>query len=266
MFWDEKKASERVFESKDSLKEAFAKVKNDIFTLGNELSLVKSELIDIKNTLTLLSESMNTMKIDFIDVKSMSKYPTHIPTQQHINPAYSAIPSDTPTVPVETRGLKYPNLDLSSGNRGVPTDRQTNQQTDIYTQNSDEDSNFTPLIRPVKKPLKTQIQEAEDILNTLDNLKKEIRLKFKTITNQEMLIFSTIYQLESEFPEGIEYRQIATKLGLSESSIRDYVQKLISKGIPVDKIKLNNKKILLKIGSKLKNIAPLETLIKLREL
>ncbi|MDP1728609.1 MAG: winged helix-turn-helix transcriptional regulator, partial [archaeon] len=92
------------------------------------------------------------------------------------------------------------------------------------------------------------------------------RLKFKTITQQEMLVFSTIYQVGEQFPEGVEYRQIAQKLGLSESSIRDYTQKLISKGIPVDKIKLNNKKILLKISQKLRNIASLATLMKLREL
>ena len=104
------------------------------------------------------------------------------------------------------------------------------------------------------------------MLDSLDAVRKEVRLKFKQITNQEMMVFSTIYQLEESTPEGVEYRQIAQKLGLSESSIRDYAQKLISKGIPVDKIKLNNKKILLKISSKLKNIAPLDTLIKLREL
>lgn len=269
MFWDEKKASEKNFESKDGVKEAFAKVKSDIFTLGDELYLVKSELVDIKKTLSVLNDSINSLKIDILDSKNTQnspKYPTHIPTHQVNTPTYSAIPSDTPTVPVEIGGLKYPNLDPSTRNRGVPTDRQTNQQTDIYTQNSVEESDFNTPITPIKRPLKTQIQEAEDLLDSLDNLKKEIRLKFKAITNQEMLVFSTIYQLESEFPEGLEYRQIAIKLKLSESSIRDYVQKLTSKGIPVDKIKLNNKKILLKIGSKLKNLAPLETLIKLREL
>ena len=266
MFWDEKKASERVLESKDGIKEAFAKVKTDIFTLGNEFSSLKSELSDIKNTLSVFNELLNSMKLELFDIKNMPKYPTHIPTQPSISPTYSATPSNTPTVPVEIGGLKCQNLDPSSGNRGVPTDRQTNQQTDINKANSDGESDFDALLRPIKPMLKTQLQEAEDLLNSLDNLKKEIRLKFKTITNQEMLIFSTIYQLESEFPEGIEYRQIAVKLKLSESSIRDYVQKLIGKGIPVDKIKLNNKKILLKIGPKLKNIAPLETLIRLREL
>jgi hypothetical protein len=266
MFWEEKREPERGFENKDNVKEAFAKVKNDIFALGNELYSVKTELLDVKNTLSILNETINSLKIDILGLKSKPDFPTYIPTHEPKVPAYPVIPSNTPTVPVEIGGLKSSNYDTSTRNRGVPTDRQTYQQTDIYEESSVDEADFdTPLIEP-KKPLKTHIQEAEDILNSLDNLKKEIRLKFKQLTSQEMLVFSTIYQLESEFPEGVEYRQIATKLRLSESSIRDYTQKLISKGIPVDKIKLNNKKILLKISSKLKNIAPLETLIKLREL
>jgi Mn-dependent DtxR family transcriptional regulator len=81
-----------------------------------------------------------------------------------------------------------------------------------------------------------------------------------------MLVFSTIYQLEEHYPEGVEYSQIALKLKLSPSSIRDYTQKLISKGIPLVKEKVNNKKILLKISSELKKIASLQTIIQLREL
>ena len=240
-----------------NIKEAFAKVKTDIFTLGNQFYSLKNELADIKNSISALNESINSMKIELMDLKAdkfSRNYPTHIPTDNLKKTTIPAIPTHIPTPAVETQGLKYPNIDISSGNGGVPTDRQTNQQTDEYPHFYKE------------KPLVNQISDAQDILASLDAVKKEIRLKFKQITSQEMLVFSTIYQLESEFPEGIEYKQIAQKLRLSESSIRDYTQKLINKGIPVDKIKLNNKKILLKISQKLKNIAQLDTLIKLREL
>ena len=80
-----------------------------------------------------------------------------------------------------------------------------------------------------------------------------------------MLVFSTIYQLEDQAIEA-DYRFIAQRLGLSESSIRDYVKKLISKGIPVVKNKVNNKKITLGISPNLKKIAPLQTITRLREL
>jgi predicted transcriptional regulator len=107
---------------------------------------------------------------------------------------------------------------------------------------------------------------ATEILNSLDNLRKEVRLKFKAITPQEMCVFSTLYELEQNYFEGVEYEQIASKLKLSPSSIRDYIQRLISKGVPILKDKINNKKILLRISPELKKIVTLDTIIKLREL
>jgi len=85
------------------------------------------------------------------------------------------------------------------------------------------------------------------------------------LTDHEMLVFSTIYLLEEENLQP-DYRKIAEKLSLTESSIRDYVIKLINKGIPIQKEKQNNKKILLKISPELKKITPLSSIITLREL
>jgi hypothetical protein len=135
MIFREKRESEQ----KEGVKEAFARVKNDIFALGNELSSIKNEFFDLKNQLNFLAESINSIKIEIMhfresrtNLKNTPFYPTDIPTEDEINPTISAIPSNNPTVPVEIRGLKYLNLDISSGNNGVPTDRQTNQQTDTY--------------------------------------------------------------------------------------------------------------------------------------
>jgi len=230
----------------EEVKKAFDKVKNDIFSLGNELNLLKSDLFEIKAQLKLLLERKNS-----------PSFPTDTPTYPFKNPTANVNPTDTPTVPVEARGLKYPNFDISTGNRGVPTDRQTDQQTDNPTD--------FPSVKE-QKSVSQQIFDATEILNSLDSLKKEIRLKFKAMTNQEMLVFSTIYQLEQQFPEGVEYDLIAAKLKLSPSSIRDYTQKLISKGIPISKEKINNKKILLKITPELKRIASLDTILRLRAL
>ena len=103
------------------------------------------------------------------------------------------------------------------------------------------------------------------MLDSLDNLKKEIRLKFKRLTDQEMTVFTTLYQL-SESENYADYRAISTKLNLSESSIRDYIGRLIKKGIPVEKTKINNKTIQLSVSSNLKKIATLPTILKLREM
>jgi Mn-dependent DtxR family transcriptional regulator len=81
-----------------------------------------------------------------------------------------------------------------------------------------------------------------------------------------MLVFSTIYQLEEQGNREITYKLLSKTLKLSESSIRDYVQRMINKGISIQKEKVNNKKLLLTISPNLKKIASLPTIIQLREL
>lgn len=274
MFLQEKRDFERNLEPKDNIKEAFAKVKTDIFTIGKEVQDLKSQIFEIKSILSNLNNVIDKLNLEIFELNlKKESITTDIPTDNVEKPTNIVNQTDIPTVPQEIKGLKYQNLDISTGNKGVPTDKQTYKQTDNNSQFFDDKlslANYSEERSPPNlipnKSITQHIDDASMILDSLDNLKKEIRLKFKQITNQEMLVFTTIYQLNEQFPEGVEYRQIASLLKLSESSIRDYTQKLISKGIPVDKVKLNNKKILLKISSKLKSIAPLQTLIKLREI
>jgi len=92
-----------------------------------------------------------------------------------------------------------------------------------------------------------------------------MRLKFKKLTEQEFLVFSTIYQFDEEIGYS-DYKLISERLNLTESSIRDYVGRIIKKGISVDKTKINNKYIKLNISEKLKKIVSLPTILQLREL
>ena len=107
--------------------------------------------------------------------------------------------------------------------------------------------------------------KAREILDSLDNIKKEIRLKFKRLTEQEMLVFSTLYQLDEE-GGFTEYKVLANKLNLTESSIRDYIGRLIKKGIPIEKNKINNKNVHLSLPLNFKKITTLSTILKLREI
>ncbi len=224
----------------NKIKEAFSKVKQDILTISNEISQIKLEIHEVKLLLEGFHDKFNTS------------------TLRHIISTHPVTSTQTSTVPQEARGLKTPNLGISTGNQGASTDRQTDTSTD--------NSTHILGIEPVESDIETNIQEASEILDSLDALKKEIRLKFKRITQQEMAVFSTIYQLEEQDPNNTTYRQIAIKLSLSESSIRDYVQRMINKGIPIKKHKINNKKLILSISSELKKIATLSTIIRLRGL
>ena len=143
--------------------------------------------------------------------------------------------------------LRSQNLTVSIGNEGVSTDRQTDRQT--HRQNG----------------IPMNMDDAAKILSSLDSLKKELRLKLKRITKQEMLVFSLIYQLEEQ-GQIVDYKLLSEKLAITESSVRDHVQRLLFKGIPVDKERVNNKKIVLHIPQEFKKMASLSTILKLREI
>jgi hypothetical protein len=233
----------------DPIKEAFARAKNDILELSSQISALSNEIEEIKY---LLSQ--------FTRQTTQADKPTDQQTQNLQKPSFQqSIPTQNPfqnpslTDQLPFKDLKSQNLAFSTGNRGVPTDRQTNQQTDQHTGN-----------RGV--PLDTNnIQKVSQLLDSLDSLKREVRFKFKKLTSQEMLVFTTIYQLEEEGYK-VDYPFLALKFALTESSIRDYIQKIIKKGIPLMKTKENNKKVFLSISPDLKKIASLSTIISLREI
>lgn len=223
----------------DPIKEAFIKIKEDmnvlkeaLFTLKDEFDLLKIEVYKPTNqqTNTFLPE----------EIPQQTNKPTPV--------------KDTPTDNINLYGLYGKNINISTGNRGVPTNKPTNKPTNQHPIISDGNT------------LSDDFKKANIILESLDGLKKEIRLKFKRLTPQEMAVFSTIYSLEEQNHPEITYKLLAELLKLSEASIRDYTNKIISKGIPLQKTKENNKKVLLHISLDLKKVATLDTILSLREL
>jgi len=232
----------------DPVKESFQKVKQDIFSLNQELLFLKKELSETREKITDVCEIL---------IKINEKVEKKVSTQQSQKTTSSTHPSTHDT---SFKPLKPLNMPISTGNQGVSTDRQTDRQTDKNTTYS-----FEIPQKEVLPRTQDSIEDAAKIIDSLDNLKKEIRLKFKRLTEQEVLVFSTIYQLDEE--EGhTDYKKIAKRLNLTESSIRDYVGRLIKKGIPVDKKRINNKNISLSISPNLKKIASLSTILKLRDI
>ncbi|HTY44115.1 MAG TPA: helix-turn-helix domain-containing protein, partial [Patescibacteria group bacterium] len=195
-------------------------MKNEIFHLNNAV-------IELKNALSKFSQSPKATD-NPTNIPQNSAYPPNIPTH---NPPYNA--------------LKPQNISISTGNEGVPTDKQTDQQTNqhiekgSYNQKGKSQMSFQSasqyLPPSLSSPQENTIDNALQIIESLDNLKKELRLKFKRLTEQELLVFSTLYQL-SEEQEYTDYKNLSERLKLTESSIRDYIGRLIKKGIPVDKV------------------------------
>ena len=226
----------------DQIKAAFQKVKQDMDVMAGEIDSLKHFLDENYALLSNLDK-----KIQDLTLKLSNIPPLNDPLVPTNNPQISMIPTNKPTDNILFKPLKPQNLTFSTGNQGVPTNKQINQQTNQQTENTSFDTAF-------------------EVLNSLDSLKKEIRNKFKKITEQEFLVFSTIYQMEEEGEGYVDYRSLSKRLNLTETSIRDYVGKLIKKGIPVEKTKLNNKLVQLSISETLRKIAPLPVIFQLREI
>ncbi len=229
----------------DQIKSAFQKVKQDMDSMREEIGLLKQFLSENKEKLFELDKTIKELSTQISKFNPQQPQNTVQGIPAH-NPQIPTYPTHSPTHNTTLKPLKGQNIGISTGNEGVPTNRQTDKQTNQQTE-------------------KTYFGDALEILNSLDNIKKELRNKFKRITDQEFLVFSTIYQLAEETGY-VDYKAISQKLNLTESSIRDYVGRLIKKGIPVEKKKINNKLIQLTISEKLKKIAPLPVIFQLREL
>ncbi|MBT3404925.1 hypothetical protein HN832_01640 [archaeon] len=252
----------------DLIKDSFKKVKQDINQISKELNSLKliinennqkiAELCEILYSMNESNKQINK-KIE-TNTQEISKISQNYnSTDRQTNPTTS---TDTSTDTLPLKSLKDQNIAFSIGNQGVSTDRQTDTSTDRQTQNTQEIQKKTDF--DSHKQIDS-FDNALNIINSLDNIKKEIRLKFKRLTEQELLVFSTIYQLDDEIGYA-DYKGISLKLNLSESSIRDYTLRLIKKGVPVEKTKINNKQIQLKISHNLKKIASLSTILQLRDL
>ncbi|HEY9705140.1 MAG TPA: HTH domain-containing protein [Allocoleopsis sp.] len=206
---------------------------------------VKEAFAKAKQDISLLRQELEILKLEIAQLRSsLSINPTPLSSNQTNKHNY---PTNIPT-DIQLNEL---NVQSSIGNEGVPTNKQTNQQTNQQTNLSLND----------KIHRKIDLTHA---IETFDSLKEQLRSKFSSLTRQEMSVFVAIYILEEQ-KKTVDYATIANHLGLTETSIRDYILKMTKKGIPLIKTKQNNKKIILSVDPSLKKIAPLSSLFALRE-
>ena len=114
----------------------------------------------------------------------------------------------------------------SIGNEGV-FNKQTNQQTNQQT----------------------IIQQT----NALSRLNDDLEAHFNSLTRQEFLVFLSLYQMEEE-TGSVKFSDLAAYLNLSESSIRGYVNRLVQKGSPILRKRVNNKVINLSLSPDFRNL------------
>lgn len=248
-----------IFSNKErKLKEAFSSIKQEMGELRVELLSIKEELSYLSDSIGSILDHIEQQKQEEI-IKRSAELSADVPrnapnfTERFIKEGLDAPNFDFGTsdkgsmhIPPKFEELSLKD-DLSIGNKGVSALRQQIGNT----QATDPDR---------REPVKGQPNELQQ---NVERLKKALQDSFKSLTKQEFVIFSTLYQLEEELKRPVSYSELAIRSNLTPNSLRDYISKLINKKVPIVKERYNNKQILLKIAPELRNIETLDNLMRL---
>ena len=89
--------------------------------------------------------------------------------------------------------------------------------------------------------------------------------KFRSLTDMEFSVFMAIYQLEEEFGK-VTYKDIAVKFNLTEATVSNTITNLITKGTPIEKERLFNKRTLFYINKDFRDLNIASKLLELRQI
>lgn len=194
---------------------------------------VKQDINDLANYILELKKDIEKINKEIEEIKRTFFL-------QHISNTF-------PTDKIENSKFlgDKPYFSSSTGNRGVPTLLRHSYDTTTSQENKDFER---------REIINIELDKA------ISKYKKELINRFKTLTRKEFEIFSLIYSLQESID--VTYKILAEKTGLAPSSVRDLVNRLIIKGIPIEKRKNINREIILKIPDELKKISNLEALEK----
>ena len=215
----------------DPLKEAFSKIKEDITFLKKEVSELKDSIYNLSKEGECRGQEYQTDR-----QQENQKEINRLDGEHHFSPENKASEGFS--------GIKSKN---SIGNRGVSTDRQTDRQTDIQTKNGE----------------RIRSEDGAEVLFKLNKIRDNTKKMVQSLTSQELAVLCKIYELE-EVNEPVTYAVLAKRLGLTESSMRDYITRLLKKDAPLEKRKRNNKQVEISLIKDTKILIQLHTLNHLR--
>jgi predicted transcriptional regulator len=242
----------------ERLKEAFEKVKYEMNLLKNEMLFLKNELESLKKDFSNRNHDLfivlNNLNQEIVGLNDILKKLAERDLYINSNTSTADLQYSNTYSP-KFDGIK-PYLMSSNGNEGVPTNpQQTNTQSN--TSPADDFMNKFQHI-PKSEPPRISIK------GLVASMKTELKAKFKALTKQEFYVFSVIFSLEQELDKPLSYKDIAIKANLTESTIRDYIGRLIARGIPIIKERVNNKEILIRVSEDLRNLASLDSLSRIK--
>ncbi len=98
----------------------------------------------------------------------------------------------------------------------------------------------------------------------LQALKESLDSTFRSLTDREFSVFMALYTLDKEKGGNIGYSELSQQLNLSESTVRDFINILLRKNIPIQKDRYFNKKVSLSIKEEFRKLDLYQNLLKLK--
>ncbi|MDI6737782.1 MAG: hypothetical protein QME12_04680 [Nanoarchaeota archaeon] len=265
-------------ESKDDFKEAvkasFSKVKEHISSVEGGIKLNKEQILaqkaaleSLKSEVLKAKEGLNSQKEPILRLESTINSQKELISSQKSkfesdlegikssflsqNEKISTF-SDKIDIILKRLGEIEAKMSVSTsstGNEGV--------YSDIHSFNI---HSFTRQEKPASGDISSELSlepkqrvEKPD-LAILSSSRQDILGRFSGLSKQELRTFLTVYGLEEE-KGNVSYLDVAKKLNLTEGCIRTYVSSLMKSGIPVEKVKLNNKMVVLHIPKEFKELS-----------
>ena len=110
----------------------------------------------------------------------------------------------------------------------------------------------------------TTFRQPDNQIHSLEDLKTDFINRFRSLTDKEFMVFMAIYHLEEELQRPITYSDIAAKLKLSQSSIRDHISEILLKNLPISKEISTNRRVYLTIKPELRDLELMDKLLRIR--
>ncbi len=187
--------------------------------------LIKEAFVKVREDIDFLKKEINNNKKDLFNQKELS---------ESLNKKIEEFLLLNNEIREELAFFK-----ISTGNKGV----SNNQQQSTTISNNTKQASQLP---------------------TDAKIDQTLTFRFKNLSDREFSVFLAIYEIEQEIGE-VGFTELAHKLNLSESAIRNVVYNLLSKQIPLSKDRFFHKKVSLSIHKEFKGPKMIRELINLRQ-
>ncbi len=214
--------------NEDTIKQAFSKVKEDINSINNRLDRLEAQIQEV-----LTNISGNPL--------NSSEFSRFKPSSAQIQKSSSGNEG--------VQSINHSTINQSFNNQSHTKHKFDGYEPQIKENYDDKTPSNQSLINQSLSNHSTNIHS----LN-VQSLKKELESRFNSLTNQEFLVFLTIYQLEEDLGRSVTYSDLSAKLSLTSGCIRGYVSSLIRKKLPVIKSKINNRTLTLSINTQFRDL------------